>query len=194
MDDILIMRMSLLTPGTTVTFPKHQGERVYMLPFRQRDKLPEHLRHWQDTVDAMLDGVEAPGDIFLMIDQACVPKGTFHRRPGPHIDGYWVGSGHGHSPRMGHGPGITHGPAPKPRKRTKADDEPLVSPGWRCNSPGWNGSSALRNQESMDGSWTMATFDEPEAIILASNIAACRAYVSHSWGLRNNSPNPIRRL
>jgi len=48
----------------------------------------------------MLEDVDAPGDIYLMIDQGKVKAGNPHRRPGVHIDGYWVEQLGGH--RGGH--------------------------------------------------------------------------------------------
>lgn len=72
-----------------VTFPDFIGERVHMREFTREAGLPADLRRWQDTVDAMLDGVEADGPIYLMIDQAPVLASSTHRRPGLHVDGYW---------------------------------------------------------------------------------------------------------
>lgn len=72
-----------------VPFPAFTGERVYMREFTKAAGLPPDLRRWQDTVDAMLDGVDASGPIFLMVDQAPVKVATTQRRPGLHVDGYW---------------------------------------------------------------------------------------------------------
>jgi len=81
-----------------VPFPVYTGERVYMREFTKKTGLPKDLSRWQDTVDAMLDKVDAPGSIFIMIDQAPVVSGNTHRRPGLHVDGYWNPSiyAHGH--------------------------------------------------------------------------------------------------
>jgi hypothetical protein len=72
-----------------VAFPAFTGERVYMRQFRKADGLPFDLARWQPTVDAMLDGVDADGPLYIMIDQGVVRAGVSHRRPGVHIDGYW---------------------------------------------------------------------------------------------------------
>lgn len=72
-----------------VTFPEFTGERVYMRRFTKAAGLPPDLARWQPTVDAMLDGVNAPGSIFLMVDQSPVRAGMAQRRPGLHVDGYW---------------------------------------------------------------------------------------------------------
>ena len=82
-----------------------------MLPFTKREGLPIHLSRWQLTVDAMLQGVDVDGPIYLMIDQGIVKAGATHRRGGAHIDGNWNpginahggggGGGHGLRPRPG---------------------------------------------------------------------------------------------
>ena len=38
----------------------------------------------------MLSQVDTDQPIFLMVDQGVVKSKTSHRRPGPHIDGYWI--------------------------------------------------------------------------------------------------------
>lgn len=75
-----------------VVFPAFTGERIYMHAFTARRGLPPNLHHWQKTVDAMLDGIEAPGRVWLMVDQGIVQAGTTHRRPGLHVDGTWFDS------------------------------------------------------------------------------------------------------
>lgn len=72
-----------------VPFPAFTGERVYMREFTRKSGLPADLRRWQDTVDAMLDGVESERAIYIMVDQAPVEAGRPHRRPGVHVDGWW---------------------------------------------------------------------------------------------------------
>lgn len=81
-----------------VTFPEFIGERVYMHEFTKRGGLPSHLARWNDTVNAMLDGVDAPGAIYLMVDQKPVQANTTHRRGGIHVDGVWCYDRH----RTGH--------------------------------------------------------------------------------------------
>jgi hypothetical protein len=95
------MQMSTVQQRGRVTFPEFTGERVYMREFTKAAGLPPNLARWQPTVDAMLDGVDAPGSIFLMVDQSPVRAGAAQRRPGLHVDGYWNaadarhGGGHG---------------------------------------------------------------------------------------------------
>lgn len=84
------MHASNLQTIGAVTFPAWTGERVYMREFTRKDGLPTDLQRWQPTVDAMLSGLEAPGPVYIMIDQGEVRPGTSHRRPGVHIDGYWI--------------------------------------------------------------------------------------------------------
>lgn len=127
-----------------VTFPEHTGERVYMLPFDPHQPLPSSVDRWQHTVDAMLRGLDLSHTprAYLMVDQGHVAAGNSHRRPGVHIDGYWVESLGGH-----HGGG----------HRARAGGT------WHSG-----------------GGWSTSTFDEPEALILASDVCGARAYVG-SW-------------
>jgi hypothetical protein len=60
-----------------------------MRPFDPRQGLPSDLKHWQATVFDMLEGVDAPGVCYLMVDAAPVKAGDAHRRPGVHVEGYW---------------------------------------------------------------------------------------------------------
>lgn len=83
------MQVSSVRQGGTVSFPAYTGERVYMREFTRERGLPPDLARWQSTVDAMLEGVDAPGPIFLMVDQAEVQASHTHRRGGVHIDGEW---------------------------------------------------------------------------------------------------------
>lgn len=84
------MQISSVKRRGRVAFPAFTGERVYMREFTKAAGLPADLRRWQDTVDAMLDGVDASGPIYLMVDQGVVRSGVTHRRPGVHVDGYWI--------------------------------------------------------------------------------------------------------
>lgn len=92
------MQMSNVWQGGNVTFPAFTGERIYMREFTRESGLPADLERWQSTVDAMLEGVSAPGPIFLLVDQAEVRASNTHRRGGVHIDGDWIAeiSAHGH--------------------------------------------------------------------------------------------------
>lgn len=90
---------SLMQEGGRVPFPAHLSERVYQLPFRKADGLPAHLKRWQMTIDAMLSGVDAPGWIYLMVDQSDVAPGSTTRRPGVHVDMIWDGGKHAHGTR-----------------------------------------------------------------------------------------------
>jgi hypothetical protein len=81
---------SIIEQRGPVMFPQFTGERIYMRAFTQRDGLPFDLARWQPTVDAMLDGIDTDGPIYLMVDQGLVRAGVAQRRPGVHIDGYWL--------------------------------------------------------------------------------------------------------
>lgn len=82
------MKSELIRKGA-VAFPEFLAECVYMREFRKAEGLPIDLRRWQLTVDSMLNGIDASGPIYLMVDQGIVARGESHRRAGIHIDGYW---------------------------------------------------------------------------------------------------------
>lgn len=95
---------SQIERGNAVPFPEFTAERIYMEPFCER----RHAR-WTDTVAAMLGNDTPTGPIYLMVDQSHVQAHQPQRRPGIHIDGYWVPTlghqGHRigmHEPRWGH--------------------------------------------------------------------------------------------
>jgi len=88
------MNLSNVKQLNKVPFPKFNYERAYMVKFFKQNGLPKELFYWQDTVDAMLNGIETKYPIYIMIDQGCVKAGSQLRRPGLHIDGYWDGVKH----------------------------------------------------------------------------------------------------
>lgn len=137
-----------------VNFPAFMGERVYMREFTKEKGLPQDLKRWQPTVDAMLDGVDTDGPIFIMIDQKIVEPNTTHRRPGMHLDGYWNAAKqrHGGVPRPGH---ITDLQAAQTMGYW---DRP-----WNAPKPG---------EISLC----------PEALILASDVIGCRALLGEWEG------------
>jgi hypothetical protein len=81
--------------GEVLEFPKWEGECIYMEPFTIGKALPFLLRRWQEVIKRMTNGLQEE-QAFLMVDQAYVRQGTFHRRAGLHIDGSWNGVDHGH--------------------------------------------------------------------------------------------------
>jgi hypothetical protein len=127
------MHQSIVKELGSVGFPVFIGERVYMRRFTKNDGLPLDLARWQPTVDAMLRDVDATGPVFIMIDQAEVRAGASHRRPGVHVDGYWL-------EELGRHGGGHHGKA------------------------------------SGDG-WDVFDPSDDEAIVLASDVQGCVAYV-----------------
>lgn len=199
------MMRSILERRGMVEFPMFSAERVYMEPFTKREGLPWHLSRWNDTVAAMLDGIGVDGPLYLMIDQSFVPAGTPHRRPGVHIDGYWnpamlahgpsssYGGGHGYSP-----PSHSYRPptteqireiidiySPKKQKKDKPKPEVPAPP----PEPPTNVHPIQRKiprkphfpKVRCDG-WGTAMFDKSEAILLASNVEASRAFVGEFGG------------
>jgi hypothetical protein len=111
-----LLKISSLKRGAPVSFPPFTGERVYMREFNQCDGLPQDLRRWQATVDAMLGDVQAPGPIYIMIDQSIVCASKTHRRAGLHVDGHWIAQLGSH--RHDHGP--------RPRGAFMHDKEALI--------------------------------------------------------------------
>lgn len=163
------------TRGTINRFPDFTGERVYMRPFFKRDGLPADLTRWQDVVGAMLDGVETDLPIYLMIDQKQVGAGEFHRRPGLHIDGYWGGQWGAKFAHGGDG-GMPshHRPSPGHSYTPPEVDRHRPSPGHGSQPPDVHRPS--RRHGAGTSNWGTSTFYDKEAIILASNVSACRAY------------------
>jgi len=139
------MYKSIVQRRGTVPFPMFMGDRIYMLPLIHGRVAHEHKR-WQPTIDAMINGINIPNKMFLMVDEKYMQAGTYHRRPGPHIDGYWVeGAGH-----RGEG---QHGGTPSPSRH------------------GGGGHRGGGGGHAWAGPYT-----ELEAILLASNVSSCTAY------------------
>ncbi len=158
-----------------VTFPTFHGERVYMLPFRKADGLPPHLSRWQPTVDAMLEGVDVAGPIYLMIDQSNVAPGAAHRRPGVHIDGYWVPALSAHDATGGHG----SGPPAQGGHSSSCRHGSVPTSGGHGSHGSHGGSRSMSG-----GTWHPgATYDQAEGIILASDVQGCRAYAGSFNGV-----------
>jgi hypothetical protein len=147
---------SIVEQRGAVRFPEFTGERVYMREFTQCNGLPDDLSRWQSTIDQMLDGITTNGPIYLMIDQKEVKAGTFHRRPGVHIDGYWIPA------KSAHGSPVPHhsNPPPEPRR------------GHITRLDGQHGHNThLHKVERAQ-----------EALILASSVAACKAWEGEWFG------------
>lgn len=130
-----------------------------MEPFFQSEGLPLRLKRWMPTVEAMLFGFETNQPIYIMIDQKEVKAGETHRRPRPHVDGYWLpdkqchgGGGGGHS--TPHCP--THA-IPDTRWRNPQPTRPRFP---------------IKKPKP-----------KHEAIILASDVAACAAYEGEFEGV-----------
>jgi hypothetical protein len=117
-----------------------------MVPFKKHTGLPTHLAHWQATVDDMLSGIAWEGTIYLMIDQGKVGAGETHRRPGLHIDGYWVPAKGKHGSHKS-GPSIYGAHVTEPFTKFMNNDD-----------------------------WGGAAFEQSEDIILASNVQAVRGF------------------
>lgn len=170
-----MLRNSYVEARASVSFPEFRGERHYMIPFFQQKGLSAELKHWQPTVDAMLEGVRTELPIYLMVDQKFVAAGTAHRRPGIHVDGYWDdghGSGTGHRPINLSDVMLAHGPEPRPGHNS------VIS----CHVPNPPGHKSIQmsghtpTHWSNNNGWADAALDAPEAIILATDITSAIAY------------------
>lgn len=137
-----------------VMFPPFAGERHYMVPFFPQLGLPRRLSHWQPTVDAMLAGFKPDRPVFFMADQREVPAGESHRRPGVHVDGYWVPGLKAHG--GGHRVGGSHIPAGRHLGR-----HGMSAAGKWSNNP----------------TWSHVDFSEPELLLLASSVIGARSYL-----------------
>ncbi len=170
---------SIIQPRGEVIFPQFKPERIYMREFTKQQGLPFDLARWQPTVDAMLQGIDTSGPIFIMVDAAPVIVGVAHRRPGLHIDGYWSPALKAHSDQGSHtsapaqgghdsdqhvaGPKSAHGNNPGPRH---GNQPPAPVPGGHI-------------------SWADAPFDAPEAILLASSVTAARGFIGEFAGCKD---------
>lgn len=179
------MFQSIIQTRGLVPFPDFQAERIYMAPFTKAVGLPKQYARWQPSVDAMLAGIETDQTIYLMVDQSKVMAGSHHRRPGLHLDGYWIPS---HGKHGGHrgigahgGSGGGHGGSgwAPPRHWGRP------APGGHGSNRGGHGSSlpeepgshrpGPRHSAGASG-WDLIDFTAKEAIVLASNVQACRAF------------------
>ncbi len=167
---------SVIKDGGKVRFPDFHLERHYMIPFMQKEGLPPELNHWQETVDDMLDGIKSHEPIYFMVDQAYVPAGLPHRRPGVHVDGYWCAGGWDPWPPShsvtGHGGGGRHSPEPTHRSR--------------------RGVHYPRKHGSQLGiaDWSIVDFSAPESILLASDVQGARAWTGlYDTGLIGDGGN-----
>lgn len=140
---------SIVEKRGRVTFPSHIGERIYMREFFKTAGLPADISRWQSTVDAMLEGVDTDGPIYLMVDQGFVHAGNTHRRGGIHIDGFWM-------------PAVEAHGTPSPRHGTTPPDRPRHVTNISCHG---HSTEMLKS-----GKWPT------EAIMLASDVSACRGW------------------
>jgi hypothetical protein len=156
------MYNSIVQERGKVAFPEFLGERIYMQAFLQSEGLPAEFSRWQNTVDDMLNGIKTDKPIYLMVDQKVVEKGQPQRRPGLHVDGYWMAGatahrGGGHRSSINAHGGDRHNGTPPPYTH--------------------GGNRHQANHSSGKSGWNSIDFSTPEAIMLASNVSACAAYV-----------------
>jgi len=96
-----------------VSFPTWTGLQIYMTPIRKGVPLPNQIQGYTDTVNQILANVDTDEEMYLMIDEKFVKAGDYHRRPGKHVDGYWIPSMQMHG-----GGGPKHSPFPSPGRHS----------------------------------------------------------------------------
>lgn len=172
--------LSYVEQREKVRFPDFNNEKVYMLPFYKKDGLPNNLRHWQKTVDSMLDGINTDDLIYLMIDQGFVKANTYHRRPGVHIDGYWnpILNCHGNSSESNGG----HITTPITHTHIHHNGGHTTTPNsngtHNHNNYGGHNTRPKKRMESNN-----INYWEPEGLIIASNLTASRAWNGYYEGM-----------
>lgn len=177
-----------------VQFPQFMAERIYMREFTKKKGLPKDLQRWSPTVEQMLDGVDTDGPIFLMVDEKFVPAQNLHRRGGMHIDGYWVPQYSAHGPywkneEPKHNVRPKHFTAPRETETLYAGHK--TEPGRHNTGPSGprHGTTPTPGHRTIEMAGqhnthrTIETYWPTEAIILASNIPACRAMVGEWDGI-----------
>jgi hypothetical protein len=177
---------SIIEARSTVEFPEFLAERVYMREF-YKGKLPEDLKRWEPTVDAMLDGVDTDGPIYIMIDEKVVKAGEAQRRRGLHVDGYWNpvdskygGPGAGYGSLSAHGGG--HLPAPSGHGGGGGGHGGMDHV-WIDKFVPLKKKKSIKRPVKKASSWETATFEAPEGIILASSVSAAMGYTGEFEGV-----------
>lgn len=164
--------------GGKVRFPPFNAERHYMVPFLQSEGLPLYLSHWQETVDDMLTGIHTDKPVYFMADQAHIDGGSTHRRPGVHVDGYWVPHLGLHRGGGGHrGFGGGHRSAPLPGHRGSGGHiSALAGQGMSGHQYGTWGVPVPGKWDSPGNNWSLIDFSEPQAMLLASDVQGAKAW------------------
>ena len=163
--------VSRVAVGAPVTFPAWMGERHYMVPFTVREGLPAELARFAPTVEAMMSGLDVdPAQYnYIMIDEAEVRPGEFHRRPGVHVDGYWHPAAQCHG-GGGHGGG-GHGPSPGRHGSTPGGHGSLPYYTPPAKGPGVRKVKRPPTRKAHAG----------EALLLASSYSSAVAYLGTYW-------------
>lgn len=157
------MFTSQVTNVGSVNFPKFVPERIYMQKFYKESGLPKQYKHWQNTVDQMLDHVDTDEAIYLMVDSGIVKANTSHRRAGRHIDGYWVDV----EGLQGHRGSL-----------------------WKYDARELGFHSGSGHRGKVDGNgWDEVNLDVPEALILASNFTSSRGFIGEYDGIIGEGGN-----
>ena len=74
-----------------ITLPEYQGRQMYMHTFTAQDpKMPEGFEDYLETVTALCQAVGIGGQAHMTVDEKVVQPGMSQRRPGAHVDGYWL--------------------------------------------------------------------------------------------------------
>lgn len=152
---------SIIEQRGSVAFPEFKPERVYMREFTKAKGLPFDLAKWQPTVDAMLDGIDTSGPIFIMIDCGQIKAGMAQRRPGLHIDGYWIPAIQMHRDTGRHGSSVPDPSPSDPHGGTHSNKSQHASGRHNHKIPFWD---------------PCATYEEQEGLLLASSLQSARGF------------------
>ena len=190
---------SIIERHGAVAFPEPTGIRIYMQPVTL-DHLYGTRSPYATTVHNMIENtpIGVTDLMYLMVDEGHVKTGELQRRRGMHIDGYWIDNnpimmGHGADrPHTGgghrsyndlpngerrHG-GLNHH-SPQPDRRWSP--LPQHGSGLSAYGPG-HLPSPSHGPRHITNEWEAASFDAPEAIILASTHRACRGFIGEFEG------------
>lgn len=194
---------SIIQTHGSVEFPAFTGTRIYMEPVTIQSMYDTN-HPYADTVWDMTvcTPIEPDTLMYLMIDEGFVRSGEAQRRRGMHIDGYWIDN---NPILMGHGadrpnPDSNHG-AQRPTERRHggiSEQELFIGINGHRSAPSSRWSPTPRHGASAHGpghlpapahgprhitnEWEAASFEAPEAIILASTHRACRGYIGQFEG------------
>ncbi len=91
------MLNSYFSPLTHILLP-FKKRKIHMHPFNlHKIQMPIGFEDYESILKSLCKQINAfNGEAYMTVDEKIVEKGCFHRRPGPHVDGFWVKESHSH--------------------------------------------------------------------------------------------------